>query len=116
MRHCSDRGADGGGHGVFPGGTGDRHRQPEIHRGGDHRRLRELLIQKITEITPQGNRSLLIGVILHKRTRHIHTEPVTARFQPESHNILDALPGSQRILRIHGLLPAWILNLIAPVV
>ena len=70
---------------------------------GNQHGVREFLIQERAHLFPEGDGSLSFLVLLHQRTRHIHTEAVTAHLQPEAHHILHGLQRGLRpfVLRRH---------------
>ena len=78
---------------------------------GYQRRFREFFIQKCPHILPQADRLFFIFIVFHQRTGHIHTETVTAKCQPETHDVFQFFSGSHRSRRIGRLLPAGIGNI-----
>ena len=82
---------------------------------GDHRRLRELLVKKGAYLLPDGDRSERVGIRLHERARHVDAEAVTARREPEAHDVLDRRDGRLRSRCVRRLLPR-LADLVEPVV
>ena len=53
----------------------------------DHR-LGIFPVQPFTDILPETDRALAVGIVLHKRACHIDTEAVRSHIQPELHDVL----------------------------
>ena len=71
----------------------------------DQHRLGIALVKIGAHVLPEGDRRLLVRVVLDERARHINAKAVCAPFEPERHDVLHGLAGRERLGAVDRALP-----------